>query len=182
MAQVGAWRLRCKQCGDVLYDPAAPPPGLQQQRAPQQPQRPPQRSAPKQPQGRGPRKPPAQSPADRQRALEAKAESALRQLSPAPSFDSDPVEDSTFQQWLEGSGELKVLLSSDGSKAPRCDRHPTRKIVAACTRCSALLCKACLDRIDDEFACSECVERVALKMDDSGGVLSWFKKIFGGKG
>jgi hypothetical protein len=89
-------------------------------------------------------------------------------------------EDSTFQRWLEGSGELKVLLSSDGSTAPKCDRHPKRRVVAACTRCSALLCKFCLDRIDDEFACSECVAKVAAKVDlEEGGLKSWFRKVFG---
>ena len=89
-------------------------------------------------------------------------------------------EESQFQAWLQGSGELKVMHSSDGSNAPQCERHRGRRVVAACTRCSALLCKHCLDRIDDEFVCSECVAQVASGMDPSkGGLKAWFRKLLG---
>jgi len=95
--------------------------------------------------------------------------------------DVGDTEDSTFQRWLRGSGELKVMLSSEGLEAPKCARHPRRRIVAACTRCSALLCKRCLDRIDDEFVCAECVAKVAAQVTDpgSGGLTPWFKRLFG---
>jgi len=54
--------------------------------------------------------------------------------------------------------------------------------VAACTRCSELLCKRCLDRIDDEFVCAECVAKVASQVTDpsSRGLTKWFKRLFGG--
>ncbi|RMG07279.1 MAG: hypothetical protein D6731_24180, partial [Planctomycetota bacterium] len=97
---------------------------------------------------------------------------------PAPPAED---EDSVFQRWLEGSAELKVLVSSDGSTSPKCKQHPERRVVAACTRCSALLCSRCLDRIGDEFACAECVARVAAQTDPAqGGLKSWFRKVFGG--
>ena len=75
-----------------------------------------------------------------------------------------------------------VLLSTDGEDSPYCQRHPKRRIVAACTRCSGLLCKHCLDRIDDEFVCSECVQKVVASeaAGGGGGLLSWFKRLFGG--
>ena len=93
----------------------------------------------------------------------------------APSFQSD---DSEFQDWLQGSGELQVMLSNDGSATPFCPRHPDRRIVAACTRCSALLCKHCLDRIEDEFVCSACVTDVITEGEDGGGLVGWFRRLF----
>ncbi|MDC3379424.1 hypothetical protein OAX78_03985 [Planctomycetota bacterium] len=129
-SQVGPWRLRCKQCGDVIYDPSA---------------------------------------------------EALEVATPvAPVIEEDP--DSQFQDWLEGSAELKVLLSADGTDAPRCQKHPAKRIIAACTRCSQLLCKKCLDRVDDEFVCSDCAIRVAAAGGEpgEGGFFGWFKRLFGG--
>lgn len=124
--EVGAWRLRCKQCGDVLYDPATAP------------------------------------------------------AEPAPEAE-DEEDDTQFQRWLEGSGELKLLLSSEGDEAPPCPRHPSRRVVAACTRCAALLCKHCLDRIDDQFACAACVAEVAARVDPAqGGLFAWFRRLLGG--
>jgi hypothetical protein len=156
-AKVGPWRLRCKQCGDVLYDPsasdAAPLPGSRDD-------------------------------------LEAKAANVLSRLTPAPRADSEigtvpqaTGQESTFQQWLEGSAELQVMHSSDGANVPRCQTHPDRRIVAACTRCAQLLCKNCLDRIDDEFACASCVTKVAAHLGESGentGLMGWFKRVFKG--
>ena len=52
---------------------------------------------------------------------------------------SDGVSDSQFQDWLMGSSELQVMMSTDGANAPRCKVHPKKPVVAACTRCNALL-------------------------------------------
>lgn len=157
-SKVGAWRLRCKQCGDVLYDPSA---------------------------NAGPAQPVPQIATKRLGAPVDLGEDpfAPQDLKvPDLEDEDDGVEDSQFQRWLHGSAELQVMLSSDGSDAPRCERHRDRKVVAACTRCSLLLCKKCLDRIDDEFVCSECVALVASKADPKqGGLTAWFKRLFGGK-
>lgn len=155
-SQVGAWRLRCKQCGDVLYDPSTsgrhmPPP-------------PPTPAA----------TPVAPMPG-------TPVPSAMPSAAPLLAADDDGLEDTSFQQWLRGSGELKVLVSSDGAHTAHCSRHPAQRVVAACTRCSELLCKHCLDRIDDEFVCSECVAKVASEVDPTqGGLLGWFKRLLGG--
>ena len=103
-SSVGPWRLRCKTCGDVIYDPQSQP------------------------------------------------------TPPAP----PPVEEdnSQFNDWLQGSAELKVLMSSEGdTDAETCAKHPKYKIVAACTRCAALLCKRCLDRVGDAFTCGDCLAK-----------------------
>ncbi len=131
--QVGPWRLRCKQCGDVLYDP---------------------------------------------RAEVAEVPLPLE----LPGDDDDGLhEDSEFQRRLMESAELKVMMSSDGEEAQRCPRHPKRPIVAACTRCSDLLCRSCLDKIGDEFVCASCIASVAgaRPAGDERGVMSWFRKLFG---
>jgi hypothetical protein len=195
-SQVGPWRLRCKQCGDVLYDPsaapipgthpgvtaAAPPPAPTAAPPPPRPLPPPPPAVPPQARPRAP-KTPIQQPGHAVPISDTGVVDPVL-TTPAPSHethDGEGGEDSTFQQWLHGSAELKVLLSSDGLPAPKCKRHPARRIVAGCTRCSELLCKFCLDRIDDEFVCSECVAAVATKVDlQDGGLKAWFRKIFGG--
>jgi hypothetical protein len=128
-SQVGPWRLRCKQCGDVLYDPT-------------------------------------------QEAAAAEALEASREE------EREEFDDSMFQQWLEGSAELKVMMSTDGDSAPQCGRHPGRHIVAACTRCSALLCKSCLDRVSDAFVCSECLLEEVSDQESGGGFMAWLKGLF----
>ncbi|MCO5165825.1 MAG: hypothetical protein M9894_05595 [Planctomycetes bacterium] len=132
--RVGPWRLRCKQCGDILYDPRA-------------------------------------------QAHEVSLPLDL------PGEEDDPLEDTEFQRRLMESAELKVMMSSDGEEAQRCPKHPARPVVAACTRCSDLLCQACLDRIDDQFVCAGCVATVvgARPDGDGQGVLAWFRKLFGGR-
>ena len=94
----------------------------------------------------------------------------------------DPDDESQFQQWLQGSAELKVLLSSEGEAAPQnCPKHPTRKIVAACNQCSRLLCRACLDRVGEAFTCSACVaEAVTGKKVKQGGFFAFLSRLFGG--
>lgn len=117
--RVGPWRLRCKQCGDVLYDPSA------------------------------------------------------RVLEPELEESAEPgVTDSQFQRWLHGSAELKVMLSNDGEEAMRCERHPDRAVVAACTRCSAFLCKRCLDRVGDAFVCAACIHA-----DDAARPRGWLARL-----
>lgn len=130
--RVGPWRLRCKQCGDVLYDP---------------------------------------------RAQVAEVPLPLE----LPDDQDDGDLDTEFQRRLMESAELKVMMSSDGEEVQRCARHPQRPIVAACTRCSDLLCRACLDRVDDEFVCSACIAQVAgaRPEGDDRGVMAWFRKLFG---
>ena len=127
---VGPWRLRCKTCGDVIYDPQSQPP---------------------------PRVP------------------------PPPTSDE---ENSQFNDWLQGSAELKVLMSSEGDdEQESCAKHPKYKIVAACNRCAALLCKRCLDRIGDSFTCGDCVAKElrgtsgAAKV--AGGLKAFFGRLFG---
>jgi hypothetical protein len=142
--QVGPWRLRCKQCGDILYDPrakAAEPIPL--------------------PLDDGPLSGPPRTTSEEQ----------------------DLYSDSDFQRRLMESAELKVMMSSDGEEAQRCARHPTRAVVAACTRCGDLLCKSCLDRIGDEFVCARCIALVAgaRPAGDGKGVMGWFRKLFGGR-
>jgi hypothetical protein len=136
--QVGPWRLRCKQCGDVLYDP---------------------------------------------RAQAAEVPLALEIPREEPASDEGSVQDSEFQRRLMESAELKVMMSADPDQAERCRRHPKRPVVAACTRCAALLCKRCLDKIGDEFVCAECVADVASArpQGDERGVMAWFKKLFGAR-
>src|SRR5438445_45088 len=82
-----------------------------------------------------------------------------RPPAPPPRRETESsVDDSDFNQWLHGSAELKVLLSSDGEgPAGRCLRHDGRKFVAACVRCSKLLCRACLDQVGESFTCADCV-------------------------
>lgn len=130
--QVGPWRLRCKQCGDVLYDPRA-------------------------------------------QAAEVPLPLEL------PDDDDGRHDDTDFQRRLMESAELKVMMSSDGEEAQRCPRHPKRPIVAACTRCSDLLCRGCLDKIGDEFVCAACIALVAgaRPEGDAKGVMGWFRKLFG---
>jgi hypothetical protein len=94
----------------------------------------------------------------------------------------EPESDSQFQTWLEGSAELKVLASSDGEGSPKlCPKHPERRVVAACNGCSALLCRACLDRVGDKFTCSACVDKtLGLKEKRAdGGIGGFFTKLFG---
>ncbi len=124
--KVGPFRLRCKQCGDVLFDP--------------------------------------------------RAEAA----EPVVLDDRPGVEDSTFFRRLQESAEIKVLMSSDGEESPPCPKHPDRRVVAACTRCSRLLCKRCLDRIDDDFVCSSCVAEAAGAKPPPGGLMAWFRRVLGG--
>jgi hypothetical protein len=98
--------------------------------------------------------------------------------------EPDPDEESSFQQWLEGSAELKVMLSSEGDPSPQsCPKHPQRRVVAACNKCSRLLCRACLDRVGETFTCSACVaETVTGKKQKKGkGFLSFLSRLFGGK-
>jgi hypothetical protein len=126
-AKVGPWRLRCKQCGDVLYDPRA-------------------------------------------QAAEA-----------IPVEEEEPgALDSVFQKRLMESAELKVMMSNDGENALPCQRHPSKPVVAACTRCSDLLCKSCLDRVGDEFVCSRCVAVAAGAIPKGeGGLMAWFRRLMG---
>ena len=90
--QVGPWRLRCKQCGDVLYDPTSPP-RLQE--------------------------PTARTPPDRQatrRLLEEKAQQILKALTPPPSHMADVGqvgEDTSFQRWLQAKARKMI---SEGKK------------------------------------------------------------------
>lgn len=122
--RAGPWRMRCKGCGDVLFDPA---------RAPE----------------------------------------------PAEVLE-ESVEDTEFLNWLEGSAELNVLKSSDAD-APPCVRHTDRPVVAACTQCSRLLCKLCLDRVGEAFVCSECVaEQAAGGPEGEPGVFGWLRRKLGG--
>ncbi len=99
-------------------------------------------------------------------------------LAPPPEPE---VTDSDFTRWLTGSAELKVLLSSDGDgPAGRCPAHGGRKFVAACVRCSRLLCRACLDQVGEAFTCAECVraeleERAGTKR----GIGGFLARLFG---
>lgn len=128
--KVGPWRLRCKGCQEIIYDPQA-------QAAPRVPQ-------------------------------------------PDPST----TEETQFQDWLQGSAELKVLMSSEAepnAPAQNCRKHKGGKVVAACSRCSQLLCKRCLDRVGDSFTCADCVERQLLNSREGsrgGGILGFLKRLF----
>jgi hypothetical protein len=128
--KVGPWRLRCKGCQEIIYDPEA-------------------QAQPKRP-------------------------------DPEPSTE----EESQFNQYLRGSAELKVLMSSEQEKgfpsqAGTCRTHQGFKIVAACNRCSKLLCRRCLDRVGDSFTCASCIEKQLLESRESGGgFLGFFKRLF----
>jgi hypothetical protein len=127
--EVGPWRLRCKKCQEIIYDPAARP---------------------------------------RERDLEPEGSTAA---------------ETQFHKWLQGSGELKVLASSAGdrmSPLPSCPAHPRFKIVAACNRCSKLLCKRCLDRVGDSFTCAACVEQQLASPSEEGGLLGRLRRLLGG--
>jgi hypothetical protein len=95
-------------------------------------------------------------------------------------------EKSQFNDWLQGSAELKVLMSSEGEpeKTPNCPTHPKYKIVAACSKCDKLLCKHCLDRVGDQFTCSECVANALSEGRDGegGGFMAFLRRLFGGGG
>ncbi len=126
--QVGPWRLRCKQCQEIIWDPQA-----QAQRRPS-------------------------------------------------NVETTDEERSQFNDFLQASNELKVLMSSEGEPDQRnCPKHPKYKIVAACGRCEKLLCKKCLDRVGDAFTCSDCVEKQLLSSRETGGggLLAFFKRLFG---
>lgn len=120
-AAVGSCRLRCRTCGDVLYDPLA-------------------------------------------RGAEAKPE-------PEP----EPEDETAFQEWLEASRELKLILSSENEKSLPCPTHVDQRVVAACNHCARLLCKRCLDRVDDSFTCSACLDK-AVAPPKRG----WLGRMFGG--
>lgn len=122
--KAGPWRMRCKTCGEVLYDP-------------------------------------------RNAHL------------PHEELEESAVEDTQFQNWLEGSSDLNVLTSTDGESTRPCPKHPELGVVAACTRCSSLLCKRCLDRVGDVFVCSECI-RKELEQSAEKGMTGWLKRLFGG--
>src|SRR4051812_29893242 len=96
--------------------------------------------------------------------------------------EPDPDDESQFQQWLQGSAELKVMLSSEGDPAAQnCPKHPNRRIVAACNQCSRLLCRACLDRVGEAFTCSACVAEAVTgkKKRKKGGFFAFFARLFG---
>jgi hypothetical protein len=152
--QVGPWRLRCKQCGDILYDPrasAAEPVPLPFP---------------------DPTRPPPPVATDTKRSGYA----------PVPKLDEDhdPLSDTEFQRRLMDSAELKVMMSSDGEESRPCPRHPQRPIVAACTNCSEFLCKRCLDKVGDAFVCAECAPEL-LTGPPKPGVMGWLKRLFGGR-
>jgi hypothetical protein len=126
--QVGPWRLRCKTCQEIIYDPTA-------------------------------------------------------QAAKRPQVETTDDEKTQFNDFLQASNELKVLMSSEGEPDQRpCKKHPKYKIVAACSRCGALLCKKCLDRIGDAFTCGDCVEKQLFQSrESSGGLLGFFKRLFARK-
>jgi len=122
--QVGPWRLRCKTCQEIIYDPQA-------------------------------------------RAAQA--------------TDTTDEERTQFNDFLQASNELKVMMSSEGEPDARsCPKHPKYKIVAACSKCAKLLCKRCLDRIGDAFTCGDCVEKQLLSSRESEprGLFAFFKRMF----
>jgi len=126
---VGPWRLRCKTCQEIIYDPPA----------------------------------------------------TAAKPSVAPETTDD--ERSRFDEWLHGSSELQLLMSSDGKEGQPCSRHPDHKVIAACSRCEKLLCKQCLDRIGEAFTCGDCVEKQLLESRETErrGVLGFLGRIFGTK-
>lgn len=126
--QVGPWRLRCKQCHEIIYDPTPPP--------------------------------------------------------SAQKVETTDDERTQFNEFLQASNELKVLMSSEGEPDARfCAKHPKSRIVAACSRCEALLCKKCLDRVGDSFTCGDCVERQLLssKESEARGFFAFFRRLFGAR-
>jgi len=133
--QVGPWRLRCKTCQEILWDPQA-----------------------------------------------HAAAVAKRTQQPPKTVETTDEERTQFNDWLNASNELKVLMSSEGEQPQEpCKKHPKYKIVAACSKCSALLCKRCLDRIGDAFTCGDCVEKQLLSSKESGprgGIFGFFKRLF----
>ncbi len=126
--KVGPWRLRCKTCHEIIYDP--------------------------------------QAAAAKKAATETTDE-----------------ERTNFNEFLQASNELKVLMSSEGEPDQRnCKAHPKYKIVAACSRCEKLLCKKCLDRVGDAFTCGDCIEKQLLSSKESGGgggFFGFFRRLFG---
>ncbi|MEZ0227213.1 MAG: B-box zinc finger protein [Planctomycetota bacterium] len=130
--KVGPWRLRCKTCHEIIYDPQAA----------------------------------------------AAAAAAKKQH-----VETTDDEKTQFNDFLQASNELKVLMSSEGEPDQRpCPKHPKYKIVAACSRCDKLLCKKCLDRIGDAFTCGDCVERQLLSSKEGGGgggLMGFFRRLFG---
>lgn len=128
--KVGPWRLRCKTCQEIIYDP------------------------------------------------QAAAAAAKQRPSTVETTDEEKTQ---FNDFLQASNELKVLMSSEGEPDTRhCPRHPKYKIVAACGRCEKLLCKKCLDRVGDAFTCSDCIEKQLLSSKESsgGGLFAFFRRLF----
>jgi hypothetical protein len=126
---VGPWRLRCKTCHEIIYDPQAA-----SARAKKQP-------------------------------------------------ETSDEEKSQFNDWLQASNELKVLMSSDGETGLRpCPKHPKYKLIAACSGCEKLLCKKCLDRVGESFTCGDCVERKLFESRESGkttgGLFAFLRRLF----
>ncbi len=120
--KVGAWKLRCKTCQEIIYDPQSA--------------------------GRG--------------------------------TDSTVEEHTNFDRWLQESNELKVLMSSDGEPDGRtCKKHPKYNVVAACNRCGQLLCKRCLDRIDEAFTCADCVAQLVASREKEATFFARVKRFFG---
>jgi hypothetical protein len=124
---IGPWRLRCKTCHEIIYDPTAQP-------------------------------------------AQARTETT-------------DEERTQFNDWLKGSAELKVLMSSEGDGAQKCKLHPKYPIVAACRECEKLLCKRCLDRVGDSFTCSDCVSRrlMGSQETEGRGIGAFFKRLFSRK-
>ena len=133
--KVGPWRLRCKTCHEIIYDP------------------------------------------------QAAAAAAAAKTAPGKTVATETTDDekTQFNDFLQASNELKVLMSSEGEPDQRpCPKHPKYKIVAACSRCDKLLCKKCLDRVGDAFMCAECVEKQLLSSRETsgGGFFAFFRKLF----
>lgn len=127
-ANIGSWKLRCKTCHEIIYDPEA-------------------------------------------------------RAAPAIPTETSDEEQTQFNQWLQGSAELKVLMSSESEDgAKRCPRHPEYKLVAACSRCEKLLCKRCLDRVGEAFTCGDCTEKQLAESREAekrGGIVGLLKRLLG---